>query len=183
MKENKEKSVTSGTEEEDVQVQDDTIPLVIQKIVVQARKRKGISSSVDLGDLPSCRGSKKQKSNKTPPPKVPKFTPPMVDLDNSVENLVPIQTIPFVQPENLPSPAAKAPYRTHPSEPAKHSPNLVFDEGYAWSSFKGLFTDNELNACYNMLVKDFKRSAIHDLFKVSSFSLSLVPFLRNLENF
>ena len=31
-----------------------------------------------------------------------------------------------------------------------------------------------------MLVKDFKRFAIHDLFKVSSFSLSLFYFLRNL---
>ena len=54
MKQNKEKVVTSGIEgEEDIQVQDDTTPLVVQKTVVQAKKRKSISSSVDLGDLPS----------------------------------------------------------------------------------------------------------------------------------
>ena len=105
----------------------------------------------------------------------------MVDLDNSAMNLVPVQTIPSVQPENLPHPVAKAPHRTYPSKLAKHPPHLVLDEGYAWRSIKGLVTDNEVNACYNMSVKDFERLAIHDLFKASSFSLSLVPFLRNLE--
>jgi len=90
MKENKEKAVTSGIEgEEDVQVQDNATPLVVQKPVVQVGKRKGISSFVDLGDLPSCRGSKKQKSGKTPP-KVPKFPSTTVDLDDSVVNLVPV---------------------------------------------------------------------------------------------
>ena len=73
MKENKEKAVTNGTEGEDVQVQEDATPLVFQKPIAQAGMRKGISSSVDLGDLPSHRGSKKQKSGKTPLPKVPKF--------------------------------------------------------------------------------------------------------------
>ena len=74
MKENKGKGVASGIEgEEDVQVLDDVTPLVIQKLGIQAGKRKGISSSVDLGDLPTRRGSKKQKSDKTSPPKVPKF--------------------------------------------------------------------------------------------------------------
>ena len=49
MKENKEKAVTSG--DEDVQVQDDTTPFVVQKPAVQTGKRKTISSSVNLGDL------------------------------------------------------------------------------------------------------------------------------------
>ena len=51
MKENKEKAVTNG--DEDVQVQDNTTPYVVQKPVVQTGKRKTISSSVNLGDLPS----------------------------------------------------------------------------------------------------------------------------------
>ena len=163
-----------------MQFQDDVTPLVVQKPVIQARKRKGIFSFVDHGELPSHRGPKKQKFGKTPQPKVSKFPPMTVDLDDLTVNLVPIQTTPFVQPENLPPPAAKAPHRTHPSKPTKCFPNLVLDEGYSWWSFKGLITEHEVNACYNMLVKDFKRSAIHDLFKVSSFSLSLFYFLRNL---
>ena len=55
MKDNKEKNVASGTEEEeDVQVQDEPTPLVVQKSVVQATagKRKSISRSIDLGNLP-----------------------------------------------------------------------------------------------------------------------------------
>ena len=151
--------------------------------MVQAGKKKGISSSVDLGDLPTHQGSKKQKSGKTPRLKVPQFPPITVDLDNSTVNLVPVQTIPSVQPENLP-PAAKAPHRTHPSEQTKCPPNLVLDEGYAWRSFKELVTKHEVNACYNMLVKDFEHSVIHDLFKVSSFSLYLCYLLDNFkENF
>ena len=52
MKENREKAVTSG--DKDVEVQDDTTtPLVVQKFAIQTGKRKSISSSVDLGDLPS----------------------------------------------------------------------------------------------------------------------------------
>ena len=124
---------------------------------------------MDLGDLPSHRGSKKQKSGKTPLPKVPKFPPTTVDLDNLAVNLVPVQTIPFIQPENLPPSAAKAPYRAHPLEQTKHHPNLVQDKGYARRTFKGFITNNEVNACYNMLVKDFEHSAIHDLLKVCSF--------------
>ena len=43
---------------------------------------KSISSAVDLDDLPSRRDPKKQKPSKTSLPKVPKFTPPTVNLDD-----------------------------------------------------------------------------------------------------
>lgn len=60
IKENKGKGVASVIKgEEDVLVLDDVTPLVIQKPGVQAGKRMGISSSVDLGDLPTPQGSKK----------------------------------------------------------------------------------------------------------------------------
>ena len=165
MQENKEKAITSG--DEDGQVQDDTTPLVVQKVAIQTRKRKTISSSVNLGNLPSRQGPKKQKPSKNPLPKVPKFTSPTVDLGDPVINMVPVQTIPPVQID--PPPSAKTSRRPHPSEPSKQPPNLVLDEGYAWRTFKGIITDNEVNSCYNMLVKDFERSAIHDLFKVYKF--------------
>ena len=180
MKENKEKAVTSG--DEDIQVQDTTTPTV-QKPSSQTGKRKTISSSVNLDDLPSRRGSKKPKPTKNPPPRVPKFTSQTVDLDEPVINVVPVQTIPPVQTD--PPPPAKASRRTHPSEPSKEPPNLVLDEGYAWRTFKGIITDNEVNSCYNMSVKDFERSAIHDLFKVCKLHLFLLHFLilSNISNF
>ena len=175
MKENKEKAVTSG--DEDVQVQDNTTPSVVQKPASQTGKRKTISSSVNLGDLPSRRGSKKPKPSKNPFPKVPKFTSPMVDLDEPVINVVPVQTDP--------PPPAKTSRRPHPSEPSKQPPNLVLDEGYVWRTFERIITNNEVNSCYNMSVKDSERSAIHDLFKVHKFHSLLFYslILYNIPNF
>ena len=84
MKENREKTITTGDE-------NTTIPSVIQKPTTQTGKRKpkSISSSVDLDDLPSHRGPEKQKSSKASLPKVPKFTP-TVNLDDPVVNVVPV---------------------------------------------------------------------------------------------
>ena len=81
MRANKEKNITSKDK-------DATAPPVIQKTFIQVGKRKAkpISTVVDLNDLPSCRGPKKQKpvkADKAPLPKVPKFVPPTVNLDES----------------------------------------------------------------------------------------------------
>ena len=46
---------------------------------------------------------------------------------------------------------------------------------------QGKITDNEVNSCYNMSVKDFEHSAIHDLFKVYKFHLSLFLFSSSFE--
>ena len=164
--ENKEKTATSG--DEDVQIQDDTTPSVVQKPSIQTGTRKTISSSVDLGDLPSCRGLKKHKPNKTPLHKVPKFTPSTVDLDDPMVNVAPVQTIPPIQYENFPPPT-KASRRAHPSKPSKRPSNLVLDKGYAWKTFKEIITDNEVNSCYNFSARDFERSAIHDLLRYITF--------------
>ena len=85
MRENKEKTVTSGDE-------DVAGPPLVQVASVQVRKRKSktISSDVDLDDLPSRRGHKKQKSSKTSLPKVPKFTPPIVNLDEPLVDVEPV---------------------------------------------------------------------------------------------
>ena len=58
----------------------------------------------------------------------------------------------------------------------------MLDESYAWRTFKGIVTDNEVNECYNMSVKEYERSSIHDLFKVSviRFDVFLVSFQNNV---
>ena len=85
MRENKEKNITSGDE-------DATAPPVVQKTSVQAGKRKAkpISIVVDLDNLPSRRGPKKQrpiKADKASLPKIPKFMPSTVNLDESPVNV------------------------------------------------------------------------------------------------
>ena len=51
--------------------------------------------------------------------------------------------------------------------------------------FKGIVTDNEVNECYNMSVKEFERSGIHDLFKVSFIRPCVfsVSFQNKMSNF
>ena len=139
---------------------------------VQAGKRKSnsISSAVDLDDLPSCRGPKKQKPGKTSLPKVPRFTPLTVNLDDPPVDVELVQTVHLVQTDPPPLPV-KASRKPNLSEPSDRPSNLILDEGYAWRTFKGIVIEHEVNECYNMSVKEFERSGIHDLFKVS---LSLV---------
>jgi len=48
---------------------------------------------VDLDDLPNRRGPKKKKLGKASLPKVPKFTPPTVELDEPPVNMEPVQTV------------------------------------------------------------------------------------------
>ena len=125
MRENKEKTVTS--EDEDV-----AAPPVVPVTSVQGgkRKSKSISSAVDLDDLPSRQGAKKQKPIKTPIPKVPKFIPPTVNLDEPPFDVELVQTVHPVQ-TNLPPPSAKNSRKPSPSEPSDRPSNLVLEENYA----------------------------------------------------
>ena len=80
--------MTSGDE-------DVATPPIVQVASIQAGKwkSKSISSVVDLDDLPSRRGPKRQKPGKTSLPKVPKFTPPTMNLDDLLVDVEPVQTI------------------------------------------------------------------------------------------
>ena len=60
----------------------------------------------------------------------------------------------------------------------------MLDEDYTWKTFKGIITDREVSACYDMLVKDFERFAIHEIFKVCSFlTILILFFMKFKENF
>ena len=101
----------------------------------------------------------------------------MVDLDDLAVNLVLVQASPLIiQLENPTPTTAKVPHRVHHSVLAKRPPNLVLDEDYAWKTFKGIISDKKVSACYDMSVKDFECSTIHDLFKVRSFLIILILF-------
>ena len=134
---------------------------------------------MDLDDLPNRRGPKKKKPGKASLPKVPKFTPLTVELDETPVNMEPVQTVHPVQIDPTPPPA-KTPRKPHSSKPFERPSNLVLDEIYAWRTFKGIITDNEVNECYNMSVKEFECSGIHDLFKVV-FHLSSCFFIQNFK--
>ena len=45
--------------------------------------------------------------------------------------------------------------------------HLLGNEDLAWERFTMAVTDADVSACYNMSLKDFEHSGVHDLFKVS----------------
>ena len=128
---------------------------------------------MDLDNLPSRRDPKKQKpikADKASLPKVPKFIPPTINLDESPVDVEPVQKIHPIQTE--PTPQTKTARKPPSSERFDCPSNLVLDESYAWRTFKGIVTDNEVNECYNMSVKEFERSGIHDLLRQVLFDLA-----------
>ena len=124
-------------------------------------KRKNISSRVDLGDLPSRRGrEKKHKSSKPQDIK----SPPASNHESPVQILA-------LDPEPKDPPSKKISSIVHaptPSTPSKEVPqHLLGNEDLAWERFSTAVTDVDVCACYNMSLKDFEHSGVHDLFKVS----------------
>ena len=125
-------------------------------------KRKNISSRVDLGDLPSRQG--KDKKHKSSKPQGVK-SPPASSLESPVQILA-------LDPEPKDPPSRKVSSMVHtptsstaPKEVPQH---LLGNEDLAWERFSRAMTDVDVGACYNMSLKDFEHSGVHDLFKVSS---------------
>ena len=53
------------------------------------------------------------------------------------------------------------------SKPPSGSPmTLLRSEGLAWERFQQAVSKEDVAICYNMSVKEFERSIVHDLFKV-----------------
>ena len=125
-------------------------------------KRKNVSSRVDLGDLPSRRGKdKKHKSSKLQGAK----SPPASSLESPVQILT-LDPEPKDPPSRKVSSMVHAPTSsTTPKEVPQH---LLGNEDLAWERFSTAVTDVDVGACYNMSLKDFEHSGVHDLFKVSS---------------
>ena len=87
-----------------------------------------------LDDLPSRQGPKKQKPSKTSLPKVPKFTPPTVNLDDPSVDVEPVQTVHPAQTD--PPPPQARTRKSSSSETYDRPSNLVLDKSYAWRTFK-----------------------------------------------
>ena len=49
--------------------------------------------------------------------------------------------------------------------------NIIENENLACERFQNAVTDEDINVCYDMSLKDFEHSGVHDLFKVIVFCL------------
>ena len=70
------------------------------------------------------------------------------------------------------------------SQPSAHVPtNIVENENLAWERFQKAVTDEDINVCYDMSLKDFEHSGVHDLFKVRVLVSSLETYILFLSLF
>ena len=133
--------------------------------------RKNISSRVDLGDLPSRRG--RDKKHKSPKPQDVK-SPPASNLESLVQILA-------LDPEPKDPPSRKISSMVHAptsSTPPKEVPqHLLGNKDLAWERFSTVVTDVDVGDCYNMSLKDFEHSGVHDLFKVSFIYIYIYIYL------
>ena len=125
-------------------------------------KRKNISSRVDLGDLPSRRG--REKKHKSTKPQDVKSPPPISNQGSPVQ-ILNLDSEPKDPSSKKVSSTVHAPTS---SLPFKEVPqHLLGNKDLAWERFTTTVTNVDVSACYNMSLKDFEHSGVHDLFKVS----------------
>ena len=70
-----------------------------------------------------------------------------------------------VSPSKTTAPISAQPSR---SVPINHDEN----EDLAWECFQKVVTDEDVVACYDMSLKEFEHSVVHDLFKVCNFAFA-----------
>ena len=120
-----------------------------------------------LGSLPIHRGHKKAKhgSSKFGVVKPSSVVAPTPTKQLSVQ-------IPNLDLSNPAETTLSKPTETTWSKPPISSPmNLLENEGLAWERFQQAVTDKDIVICYDMFVKEFECSTVHDLFKVFFFRL------------
>ena len=115
-----------------------------------------------MGDLPNrCGREKKHKSSK---PQDIKSTP-LVSNQGSQVQILDLDSEPKDPLSKKVSSTVNAPTSSLPSKEVPQ--HLLGNKDLAWERFKMVMTDADVSACYNMSLKDFEHSGVHDLFKVS----------------
>ena len=168
MKENKGKDVSEGKRPE-TQPQDQP-EIQTQGHPMARDKRKSLPKNLDLEGLPNRRDKRaKHNSSKVVKFKRAQFQPPIqvVDVDSST----PIES----SPSKIPLSKSTASGSSQPSE--KTSKIIVENEDLAWERFQMAVLDEDINACYDMGLKEFEHSSVHDPFKVRPYSILILVYL------
>ena len=158
MKENKGKEVVN--EEDRPESQPQVHPLA-------GDKKGSLSKSLDLGNIPNRRGKKaKHGSSQIIKHNISSSQQPVKIYD--VDSPTPIETTPSKTPPSKTTvPATSQSSQQVPS-------NIIENEDLAWERFQKAVLDKDINVCYDMSLKDFEHSGVHDLFNVSNFIFFLV---------
>ncbi|XP_050292478.1 uncharacterized protein LOC126733284 [Quercus robur] len=123
-------------------------------------KRKSLPKNLDLGSLPSRRDKRvKHSSSKVAKPILPQPNLSVQTIDVDVSP-------PVEMTSSRTPPRTTAP--TSSQLPSRVSSNIVENEDLAWQRFQEAVKDEDIHACYDMSLKDFEHSGVHDLFKAMS---------------
>ena len=150
MKENKGKEVVD--EKTRPKAQSQLLPSI-------GDKRKTLPKTLDLGNLPSRRGKKAKHGSFKPrvvKPSLPTFQPSVQVFD--VDSSIPVE----VTPSKMTTPTSSQSSQRVPMK-------LLENEDLAWERFKKAVTGEDVAACYDMSLREFEHSAVHDLFKVCNY--------------
>ena len=132
-----------------------------QPCPVAGDKRKNLSLGVDLGNLSSRHREKKPK-HKSSKPKDVQFTP-LVSISEPVD----VQILDDPEPKDSPAHILSVTKTRSSSLSSQQvSQNHIRNKDLAWERFGMVVTDADVATCYNMSLKDFEHSGVHDLFKV-----------------
>ena len=115
-----------------------------------------------MGDLPSRRG--REKKHKSSKPQDVKSTPLVSNQEFPVQ-ILNLDSEPKDPSSKKISPTVHAPTS---SQPYKEFPqHLLGNEDLAWERFMTAVTNADVSTCYNMSLKYFEHSGVHDIFKVN----------------
>ena len=122
-------------------------------------KRKTLPKNFDLGSLPSCRGKKARHGLSQVVKSSLPSSQPFVHIFY-MDSSTPIMTNTSKTPPSKTTVLAS-------SQPCEKTPtNIIENEDLAWECFQIAVLDEDINICYDMSLKEFEYSGVHDLFKV-----------------
>lgn len=114
-------------------------------------KRKALSKNLDLGSLPSRRGKKGKHDSQIVKPNLPPSQQPTQVFD--VDSSIPVD----MTPSKTPPPRTTVSTSSQRSQ--KASSNIIENEDLAWECFQNAILDEDIYACYDMSLKEFKHSS------------------------
>ena len=115
--------------------------------------------TIDIGSLPSHQGNKKPRHGMSKS-RVIKIGPLIFPANVKQPFTVQILDVDLSNPPDvIPS--------KRPTGPPNSGPKtLLRSEGLAQDRFKQVVSDKDVAICYDMSMKEFERSTVHNLFKV-----------------
>ena len=122
-------------------------------------KRKNLLKAIDLENHPSRHKEKRAKHRS--------FKPGLSTFPTSKQPSIKIQDIDSSEPARVSLSKIVMPASSQPSQ--RVPMNLLENKDLAWERFEKDVIGEDVVACYDMSLREFEHSTVHDLFKVCNY--------------